>query len=161
MKTSTILLLFCVVISSVSSEDYKDEEDEKEEIYLRTGEACFIEYLKGKGKLDADFPSLLSPSTNCRLVMPKAVREFKNDIKSDFKSERPEQAECLYKEFESRNAVDDAMKYFVIELSEVLTEERKATEVKAAKEELDEILSEIARSCGADETKFIDDFYDL
>lgn len=153
-----IPLLFCVVYYAAhsSASDYIIN-------YYRTGEACYEEHLKEKGKLNETFQSKSSSSISCELIIRSNFQTLQTNIKNEVNNmfpNQPNETKCLTDEFAKREAVDHILKIDVIQSNRFLSVSDKDTMLEEARSEFKDELKEIADKCLVDNENFIKIFHD-
>lgn len=131
-----------------------------EENHFRTGEACITQYLKAKGKLNADFQSSGSPSSHCRLIIPLAVQMIKTNINDRVKKEIPNESDCLTEELDNQGTIDYLLKISVIGNNKLLSEIGRQTQLEETRSQFKADLENIAIQCETDDKNFINIFHD-
>lgn len=121
---------------------------------FRNERACFIKYLKSKGRLDADYESI--PGSQCGSLIPLMVRVSKIDASDRIKMMNPDKADCLIEEFHRRHAIDHIIKIIVL-VTESETE--KDTQLVETRQLFKEDLENIAVQCQTDGKDFVKTFY--
>lgn len=145
--TIKVLVFVCVVICSADAGDF------------RSGEACLVQYLREKGKLNASIQSLQQPIDLCKsAITPLGVRNAEITAKYQFEAYAPNQVDCLISEFKDREAADYLLKIRVFLLNEYLNKTEKDAEFEAVRNEFKNELKQMAASCGADSEKVIESF---
>lgn len=145
-----ILLLFCVVFFASQCSTTSDREQLKD--------ACIVQYLKAKGKLNETFQSTVpTPSTTeCENVVPS--EDIKRNLKYEFKRYFPNEGDCLANQFHYKEAIDNHMQIMVIRSSSFLSESVKDTQLADARNQYKNVLKEIAVLCLVDDKNFIQIF---
>lgn len=152
----TVLCLFCVVYST-SARPTVDSNSNREEFYLRVGEACFVQYLQDKGKLDRSFRAEQSPLPTCRQVLPASINNMNAKIRVVLQRQFPNDVDCLYREFVNRNGADDAIKVTTIEINTILSASERATQLAAANQALEQIFEDIGVTCNVDKDRLVEE----
>lgn len=125
-----------------------------EQNLVRDGQACVVQYLKGKGKLTESFPSTGSPSSLCRLVIPASVQIVNGNVKYQVGKEFPNEVDCLTAEFENKDGVDYLLQLDLIRSSS-LSASAKNTQLENTKSQFKDMLEEIAVQCHVDDKNFV------
>ncbi len=147
------VLLFCVVFcAAVCSADQNH--------YLN-GQACLVQHLKTKGKLNQSFQSTLEPTSRCRLVMPLTIQILKTSVTDRVKNDFPNEADCLNDEFDNKEAVDFLIKLDVIKSSTLLSVSARDTQLEDTRSLFKDDLEDIARQCLVDDKNFVKIFNDV
>lgn len=139
MKLKTLLTLVVVIVEvrqSISSE-------------LDEGKKCVIQYLKEKGKLNANFPSG-KPDPNCRLMLALVIKGIESGTIERLTYSSPNSADCVTNEFKNRESLDVFMKIEAITLNKELNENDTEMQLKEANNELKEHLNGIGEACNTD-----------
>lgn len=128
-----------------------------EQNLYRSGEDCVAQYLKGKGKLPATFQSTISPSSarNCRLVIALSMEMLNTNIKYQVGEEFPNEVDCLTDEFENKESIDYFFQLDLIKSSRVLSVSAKNTQFEETRDQLKDVLEEIAIQCLVDGKKYV------
>lgn len=148
--TIKILVLLCVTLFCSAEDDQN---------YSRTSEACFVQYLKQKGKLEDSFLSLQTPTSQCLITVPIVVQAMKSEAISRFSRECSQPTDCLTKEFENHEAVDYLLKLATVSSSAVANETAKITILNATRNEFKNKLEIMATVCKANVTEFVGVFH--
>lgn len=144
-------VIYCVVLSVTLSYVYAAK-------VLDEGEACLVQYLKGKAKLSSSFPSTLQPSSRCRLAIPITLQTVREIIVDQVKEKTSGDSECLITEFDNQDTLDDVLKISLIQESKILSENEKKNQLATSRDELKQDLRKIAIQCHTDDTAFISVF---
>lgn len=144
--------LFCVVFYAALCS--------AEESPFRTGEACFVQYLKAKGKLNADFPTSVLPSSQCRLIVPLTVQMLKSNINDQIRRDTSNESDCLTEEFNNQEAFDYLLKITLIGSSQLMSSIARETQLTETRNQFKVDLENIAIQCQTDEEKFVKVFHD-
>lgn len=138
--------LFCVVLyatiyCSAGESDYPLGEV--------LGEACAVQYLKEKGKLNESLQSTIPPSPRCRLVVPYVAQFTTSFFQDEIAKEYPQNvAECLINELDKSEPFDSYLKADLIECSSLFNSSEKITQLKEANDQVQDVLKEIKVKCG-------------
>lgn len=119
----------------------------------RDDSACITQYLKNKGKLANDFPSVKASSV-CRFIVVEIVRIVGEIVKGRITKEMPNDVDCIVKEYERNQLVDNLLKIALIVKSDKLTVAGKITALEIARDELKEQKKVIGATCGLEVEKF-------
>ncbi len=119
------------------------------------GEACIVQYLIAKGKLDEPFQSVQQPSSGCLLVIPLTLQILKSTAKDEITNEFPHEADCLTDEFDQRETFDYLIKMDLIKISSLLSASVRRIRLEQTKEQLNDELKGIANQCLVDDEKFV------
>ncbi|KAG4073193.1 hypothetical protein HA402_002582 [Bradysia odoriphaga] len=151
-----VLLLFCILFCA----EICTADDELN--YRNEYEACIVQYLKGKGKLNEAFQlKVAPPSTRCPVVFqqfePNIV--FNTDFDNSLQSlimvqsiiEYPNIALCLNDKFEAKGAIDYFMKIHMLLRADNVND----TQLNKTRNKFKKMLKEIAVGCVSDDTNFI------
>ncbi len=148
-----LFLLFCFVFYSALCFTPSDDIFYKEE-------ACVVQYLKAKGKLNEAFQSTVAtPSApECQILVPSVVKLVKNILKHEITVKSPNEVNCLTDEFNNKEGVDHLLTLIVIKRSDFLSESDKRAQLVFLKNQLKDVLKEVAVQCLVEDKKFIDVF---
>lgn len=118
------------------------------------GEACLVQYLQRKGKLDNNFISAEKPSPNCRFVMPLTKIVVRKTFTDRIDKEIPDRSECLIAKFDNQETLDLLIKISVIQESEV------KAELESTRNALHDDLKNIMAHCETNDESFAAIFND-
>lgn len=148
MKGTMKLAIYCTVLGATLSYVCALQSA------LDKSEACLVQYLKRKAKLTNDFPSTIQPSPKCRLVMPLTLQIIRETLVDEIKEKVPNDSECLIKELDNQETVDQVIKISVIHESRSLSENEVTTQLEAARNQLKRDLENIAIQCNTVDERF-------
>lgn len=118
------------------------------------GEACLIQYLHKKGKLDDNFTSIEKPSPNCLFVMPLTKMVLRKTFTDRIDSEIPNHSDCLKARFDSQETLDLVIKISVIREVDI------KTELDPVRRALHDDLKNIMSHCDTNDESFLAIFND-
>lgn len=122
---------------------------------FRDGEACLVQYLQKKGKLDTTVKSTEPPSPNCRVVMPLTKIVLRKTFTDRIEKEVANHKDCLTAAFDDRETLDLIIKISVIQEIDDVKADLQSTR-QALKEDLKSILIQ----CDTNDDAFIAIFHD-
>ncbi|XP_037033988.1 uncharacterized protein LOC119072795 [Bradysia coprophila] len=125
-----------------------------EQSAFHDGEACLIQYLQKKGKLDDNFKSMEKPSPNCLFVMPLTKMVLRKTFTDRIDSEIPNHSDCLKARFDSQDTLDLVIKISVIREVDI------KTELDPVRQALHEDLKGIMSHCDTNDESFLAIFND-
>lgn len=113
------------------------------------GFACLVEYLKGNGKLDQNYPTPVGYDQN---VCPLAVSSTKQALTTAFEKKLTEEDKksCIIQQFNEAELIDEIMKNEVLDHATHLSEDDQNTQVRAEKDKIIKIFKETADKCQSD-----------
>lgn len=112
------------------------------------GEACLIQYLQTRGKLDAAFKSTVKPSPNCVFAMPLTKMVVRKSILEQTAKDIPSHSDCLMAKFDSLQTVDLLIK------TNVVHDSADKTELQSTRNALRDDLKTIMSHCETNDAKF-------
>lgn len=118
------------------------------------GEACLVQYLQRKGKLDNNFKTAEKPSPNCLFVMPLTKMVVRKKFTDRIEKEIPNHSECLIKKFDGEETLDLLIKMSVIQEGEM------KSELDSTRTALHEDLKTIMSHCETNDNRFLIIFND-
>jgi len=135
MATKTV-----IVVSLLAAAVYASE--------YQVGNACMVQYLKGKGLLDESFPSD-NPSPYCRLAIAPVMQGLEKGFKAQLASKEGVKTECIYPKLNDAGFVDQLMKLEVLMAS---NGDKSETErlLKETKASIRQTLDTAASDCDSD-----------
>ncbi len=148
-KILVLCMVFCAALCSA---------DENRNRYFdadRITEACFVQHLKTKGKLDEVFQSTLQSSSQCQLIIPTVMQALQSTVTDEIRNEFPNEAECLISEFHSKEAVDYLLKLDVINGTSLLSVSAREIQLEETRNQFEDVLKEIAVECLVDDENFV------
>lgn len=120
---------------------------------LDAGNACVVQYLKDKERLDPDFPVPASIEVSkCRLVMPIIMKAFEGALCSKLAEKESIKADCVMKEIKRAGAMELMLMQEVIVMTEGLNEEDMQLKLEEIKESLRIVFEAAAATCDSDPT---------
>ncbi len=147
-----LFLLFCFVSYSAlcPTASYKYNKEE----------ACVVQYLKAKGKLNEAFQSTVpTPSApECQILVPSVVEYVRSMLNGEIIEKFPNELNCLSDEFNNKEGVDHLIKISVMRRSDFLSESDKRAHLIVSRNQLKDVLKEVAVQCLVEDKKFIDVF---
>ncbi len=126
-------------------------------------EACVVQYLKAKGKLNEAFQSpVTTPSApECQILFPSTVKRIKDDLKRGIAKTFPSEVNCLSDEFDNKEAMDHVITIILINRSNFLSESDKSAQSVVPRNQLKDVVKEVAVQCLVEDKKFFDFFNPL
>lgn len=120
---------------------------------LDAGNACIVQYLKDKNKLEADFPiSANLPTAECRLVMPIIMRVFESALCAKLQETESIKAECVMEEFKNEDALEFMLIQEIIVMTKHMDENDMRQRLEEVREKLRNIFEKTAQTCDSDPT---------
>lgn len=152
-STPKIFVLICVMFTAVLSEVKID--------IFEHADACYIQYLKAKEKLNMDFPSLPWLVSRCEYVTPR-IQQHLNVLRKDhIETLFPEDFGCVNLQFETRELIDLVFKIHLIDKATALDEKVKASQSEVVKKDIEKAMAVISIACGVDERKLLNSLSNL
>jgi len=149
MDFTTKFLLFCVVFNAnlfcfANGTEYPFGQV--------LGQACAVQYLQEKGKLNDSLQSIVPPPSRCRLVIPLVLQATKSFFREEILRTFPlDVANCLIIGLDSDEAFDYSLKSDIIETSSLFSGSEKIAEIKEA-DKFTDVVRKIKAKCGVDES---------
>lgn len=138
MKFALYCLIICTEIYYISAVDNT----------FHDGEACLVQYLQRKGKLDASFKLTEKPSPNCVFAIPLTKMVARKSIMDKIEKDIPSHSECLMAKFDSQETLD-----LLIKISVVHDGDDK-TELQSARNALRDDLKTVMSHCETNDARF-------
>lgn len=126
--------------------------------FLDETEACFVQYLKWKGKLEGNFQSVIDPPEYCVAKLSGMLQSLRTFIDNEIKKEMPDEAECLFGSIDDRECLDHFMMIYVLRLNLFLSEDEIKILLATSRAELKQDLETVARQCKVDDKDFVQIF---
>lgn len=120
---------------------------------LDVGNACVVQYLKDKGRLEDDFPAPASIEVaKCRLVMPIIIKAFEGALCAKLTEKESIKADCVMKEIKHGGALEFMLMQEVVVMTAGLDEDDSRQKLEDIKENLRLIFESAAKICDSDPT---------
>ncbi len=147
-----LFLLFCFVFYSALCSTAADKDNNVD--------ACVGQYLKAKGKLNEAFQSTVpTPSAaECQILVPSTLKRIKDDLKPYIAKKFPSEVNCLSDEFDNKEGFDHLLNVMLIQHGNFLSESDKSAQSVVPRNQLKDVLKEVAVQCLVEDKKFIDVF---
>ncbi|KAG4066110.1 hypothetical protein HA402_010312 [Bradysia odoriphaga] len=142
-KIIDLILLFCVVYYATPN-CCADEN-----VYYREIEACALQYLKQKGKLNESIQSTTPPSARCPFFIPFGAQLITSLMHDGKVKNEPNEADCLNEEFNKRELADLFIMIIVAEYSSLFSDR---TQIKESIEKMKNVTREMHDQCIAGES---------
>ncbi|KAG4075710.1 hypothetical protein HA402_003535 [Bradysia odoriphaga] len=123
--------------------------------FLDITEACFIQYLKEKGKLSSNFEAAIEPTEECLEKLPNMVQALRTFVENLVKKAMPYESECLLGEIDYRDAVDHFITIYVVRLNKFLSENVLTLQLESSRAQLKQELESVALRCEVDVKDFL------
>lgn len=144
-------VIYCLVIYAAEIQLYVSATNNA----FDDGEACLVQYLQGKGKLDSNFISAEKPSPNCFLVMPLTKMVVRKTFTDRIEKEIPDHSECLISKFDGQETLD-----LLIKISVIQSSSDEYAELELTRNALHEDLKNIMSHCESNDETFVIIFND-
>lgn len=126
--------------------------------FLDETEACFVQYLKVKGKVDSSFQSIIEPTENCVDKLSSMLQSLRAFIDNEIRKEMPDELECLLGAMENQECVDHFIMIYVLRLNMFLSEDEIKMLLATSRAQLKLDLETIAFQCKVDDKNFVQIF---
>lgn len=148
MNFTKKILLFCVVCYATlyCSADEND--------FDQIMEACTVQYLKQKGKLNESLQSTVAPTSQCRLLIPFFLQSSKSLAMVLYAKKFPQSvADCIVNELDNNGAFDNIIKSLLIETSSLFSRSEKIAQLNELNNQFYNVTEEAEVKCSADENR--------
>ncbi len=141
------VLVLCSNLAAAESSESADSDEEFTE--------CTAVYLKSKGKLDIDVDTS-KKSSMCIFGMHIAIRAIREVFENKLSGEMPTDVKCIMDGFDREEVFDHILKMGFVTNDKTMDETEKKTKLATMENEGEEMMKNIAKTCGVDEEKLAD-----
>lgn len=125
------------------------------EHFLDVTEACMVQFLKEKGKLNNNFESAIEPTEECLEKLPIMIQSLQAFVENEIKKVMPFESECLLGEIADRDTADHLITIYVVRLNKFLSENVLTAQLESSRAQLKQDLESIALRCEVDSKSFV------